>query len=60
MNLDKHDVERIVETMLSSLTIEVKNGDFTDPNNRTVVLKYKGTELSRTYFDVVQKREYEG
>ena len=60
MNLDKHDVERIVETMLSSLTLEVKDGGFTDPNSRTILLKYKGTELSRTYFDVVQKDEYEG
>ena len=60
MNLDKHDVERIVETMLSEFSMVVKPGDFTDPNCRTIILKYKGIEVTRTYFDVVQKDEYEG
>jgi hypothetical protein len=59
-NLGRTDVERIVETVLSDLSIEVKDGDFTNPNSRTVILKYKNTELSRTWFDVVQKSEYEG
>lgn len=59
-NLGRGDVERIVETVLSDLSIEVKDGDFTSPNSRTVILKYKNTELSRTWFDVVQKSEYEG
>lgn len=60
MNLNKHDVERIVETMLNSLTIEVVDGNFTDPNSRTVLLKYNGNEIGRASFDVVQKSEYEG
>jgi hypothetical protein len=57
-NLGKTDIERIVETMLGELSIEVKDGSFTDPNSRTIILKYKNTEVHRTWFDVVQKSEY--
>jgi alpha-beta hydrolase superfamily lysophospholipase len=46
--------------MLTDLRIEVKDGDFTDPNNRTVVLMHGKTELARTWFNVVQKGEYDG
>lgn len=59
-NLGRTDVERIVETMLGDLSIEIKDGDFTDTNSRTVILKYKNSELSRTWFNVVQKPEYDG
>lgn len=59
-NLGRSDVERIVETVLSDLSIEVKGGSFTDPNCRTIVLRYGTREISRAYFDVVQKSEYEG
>jgi hypothetical protein len=59
-NLGRTDVERIVETMLTDLRIEVKGGDFTDPNNRTIVLMHGKTELARTRFNVVQKGEYDG
>lgn len=60
INLTKNDVERIVETMLQGLSIEVKNGGFTAPNDRIVILKYNNTEITRTWFDVVQKEEYDG
>ena len=60
MNLEKADVERIVECMLNDLSIHVKDGDFTCPNERKIVLKYRSTEISTAYFDVVQKGEYEG
>ncbi len=60
MNLEKADVERIVEGVLNELSIHVKDGDFTDPNSRKIILRYKDTEISTAYFDVVQKGEYEG
>jgi hypothetical protein len=58
--LTRADVERITENVLSELTIEAKDGDFTSPNNRTIVLKFRDTTISTCYFDVVQQREYEG
>jgi len=58
MNLNRSDVERIVETMLADLSIEVKDGGWTDPNFRTVVLKYKEKEISNTWFSVKDKPEY--
>jgi glutamate formiminotransferase len=60
LNMQRDDVERIVENILRELTIEVKDGEFTSPNNRTIILKLGDRELSRTWFDVVQTREYEG
>lgn len=59
-NLGRTDVERIVETMLMDLSIEVKEGNFTDPNSRTLVLMHGKKELARTWFSVVQTSEYEG
>lgn len=59
-NLGRTDVERIVEAMLMDLTIEVKDGNFTDPNSRTVILMHGKKELARAWFDVVQKSEYDG
>jgi len=58
--LNRDDVQRIVENVLRDLTLEIKNGDFTDPNSRTIFLKYNGQEIDRVSFNVVQKREYEG
>jgi hypothetical protein len=60
MQLNKDDVERIAEGVLRGLSLELNEGGFTDPNSRCVILKHEGAELSRVYFDVVQKREYEG
>lgn len=60
MQLTRADVERIIENVLSNLTIEVKTGNFTMPNQRTVVLRLGDRVLSSDYFDVVQKAEYEG
>jgi hypothetical protein len=58
--LTRADVERIIENVLSELTIEVKGGDFTSPNSRKIVLKLGDRVISTDYFDVVQQREYEG
>lgn len=58
--MTRDDVERITENVLRNLSLEMERSDFTDPNRRTVVLKLNGTVISRTSFDVVQMREYEG
>jgi hypothetical protein len=58
--LNREDVERITENVLSQLSIVVKSSDFTDPNTRIVELKFKGKVISWDRFDVVQQREYEG
>jgi hypothetical protein len=58
--LDRADVERITENMLHKLSIHVKPGNFIDPNDRVITLKYDGEIISETYFDVTQKDEYEG
>jgi len=58
--LIKEDVERITENILRELTLELDRDNFTDPNNRTIILKLNGREIDRVSFDVVQKREYEG
>jgi hypothetical protein len=58
--IERADVERIIENVLKELSIEVKGGDFTSPNSRTILLKYKGELISSDYFDVVQTDEYEG
>jgi len=58
--LNKEDVERITENVLSQLHITVRSGDFTMPNTRIVELKLGERVISTDYFDVVQTREYEG
>lgn len=58
--MTRDDVVRITEDVLRNLSIEIKDGDFTNPNNRTVMLMYRNQEISRTWFDVVQKGEYDG
>lgn len=58
--LTRADVERITENVISQLTIEIKDGDWTNPNSRTIILKLGDRVLSQDYFDVVQKGEYEG
>lgn len=58
--LTREDVERITENILRNLTLEMDRECWTSPNNRVIVLKYNGNVISRTSFDVVQKREYEG
>jgi hypothetical protein len=54
-NLGRDDVERIVENMLESLTVEVSNSDSSDLNSRKLTLNYKGRQISSTYFDVEDK-----
>ena len=54
-NLGRDDVERIVENMLESLTVEVDDFNSADLNSRKLTLKYKGREISSTYFDVEDK-----
>jgi len=70
--LTREDVERIIDNkirerelmtrdeFLSGISIHVRGGDFTCPNDRTVTLKFNGVEVSSDYFDVVQTDEYPG
>lgn len=58
--LTREDIERITENLLTQLSIEVTDGDFTSPNYRTIKLKLGDRIIDQTTFDVVQKREYEG
>jgi hypothetical protein len=58
--LNKEDVVRITEEVLKGLKLEVERGHWTSPNDREIVLKYKGVVIDKVTFDVVQKREYEG
>ena len=70
--LNREDVIRIVENVISErglmsvddfvhgLQIDVKDGDFTMPNNRTVIVTFNGKPVASAWFDVVQTREYEG
>lgn len=58
--LDRADVERIIENVIRELKIEVTTGDFTMPNSRKVVLIFRNEIIDSDYFDIVQKREYEG
>lgn len=58
--LTRADIERITENVLSELRIDVRGGDFTAPNTRTVELRFKEKIISTAYFDVVQQDEYEG
>lgn len=47
-----------------NIEVEVRRGDFTDPNKRIIKVKLmfgdQEISTSSTYFDVVQKQEYEG
>ena len=54
------DKTSVIEFLKENLSIEVDDGDFTDPNRRTIKLFLGKEEISRASFDVVQKREYEG
>jgi hypothetical protein len=60
MNLNRSDVERIVENMLSDIEIKVTDGGFTDPNSRMITLHLFGRQVAQAWFDVVQKDEYPG
>jgi len=50
----------LVEVLKQNLRIEVVEGNFTDPNKRTIKLMIGMEKISEADFDVVQKREYEG
>jgi len=59
--LGRIDIERIIgNEIIQNLKIEVRRGDFTDPNSRIISLMYKDMEISQAHFDVVAKEEYEG
>ena len=49
--LNRSDVERIVETMLRDITIEVKT-DPDDSNYRKVSLLYNNKMFTESYFDI--------
>lgn len=52
--------EGLKAALKKHLTIDVKRGGFTDPNDRQIIVKYADTVVASAYFDVVQKPEYEG
>lgn len=58
--MTRDDVERIIENVLGELKVVVINGDFTDPNRRTIKLMYGKKEISEASLDVSQRDEYEG
>ena len=70
--LTREDVERIIRNVIKErglmtkddfvqgLSIEVKSGGFTEPNTRTVIVRFNGEEIASDWFDVVQQDEYEG
>lgn len=58
MSLTREDVVRITEQVLSDLRLQEERPSFTDPNTRTVHLKYKGKVISTVYFDVKDRPEY--
>lgn len=58
--LGKEDVDRIIESAMKNLSIEVGAVDWIDPNVRTIVLKYNNIEISRTSIDIKYRPEYEG
>lgn len=52
--------DKIFEYLKDHLQLEILNGDFTDPNNRSVRIILKGEVIAEAGFDVVQKDEYQG
>jgi hypothetical protein len=58
--MNRDDVIRITENVLSELQLNVYSGGFTEPNSRKVVLTLGDRIISTAYFDVVQTSEYEG
>lgn len=52
--------EELKLMLKNHMTLELERGNFTDPNNRTIVLKFDDEKIASVSFDVVQKREYEG
>ncbi len=61
MSLSKDDVERIIENAITeNLSIEIAGGEFTNPNGRTITLKYKDKEIYSASIDIRTRREYEG
>lgn len=70
--LTREDIERIIgnvinerglmskDDLIHGLSIEVKTGDFTSPNTRTVLVKLNGDVIAADWFDVRETDEYEG
>jgi hypothetical protein len=52
--------KKVLQRLKEDLRVEVCDGGFTDPNSRKLVVTLNGDEVCYAYFDVVQKREYEG
>lgn len=53
-------LEDVLEALSSRLRVSVEDGDFTDPNRRTLKLLLGKKCISQTSFDVRGRREYEG
>lgn len=53
-------IRELIREQLEELSLQVKDGDFTNPNQRSIKLKLGDAVLSYDSFDVVQKTEYDG
>jgi hypothetical protein len=53
-------LEAMKSYLKDRLRIKLENGDFTDPNNRRIVLLLEDREIDAVSFSVRQTREYEG
>ena len=59
--IDNDDLKLLLrEYLKENLSLEVQAGDFTDPNNRTILLKIGDEVISRSFLDVRQIQEYQG
>lgn len=52
--------EKLDQHIRDNLTIIVREGGWTMPNQRIVEIRFKDETICSDYFDVVQKQEYEG
>lgn len=58
--LTREDIVRITEGVIRELKLVEERPTFTDPNTRTIHLKYKDQVIDTVCFDIKDRREYEG
>ena len=57
--LTREDIVRITESVIQNLRLVEERSSFTEPNKRTIHLKYENRIIDTVYFDVKDSREYE-
>lgn len=50
----------LIAFLKENMKLEVKEGGFTDPNSREIILWIGDELICRTSIDIKQRREYEG